>query len=34
MDDEGNPLVHIQGFKQSVEVTAVLDEAIPAGGHC
>jgi hypothetical protein len=31
MDDQGNPLVHIQGLEQSVEVAAVLDEAIRAG---
>jgi hypothetical protein len=28
MDDEGDPLVHTQGLEQSVEVEAVLDEAI------
>jgi hypothetical protein len=31
MDDEGDPLAHIQGLEQSVEVAAVLDEAIRAG---
>src|SRR5213078_4605141 len=31
MDDEGDPLVHIQGLEQGVEVAAVLDEAIRAG---
>src|SRR5262252_4972306 len=31
MDDEGDPLVHIKGLEQGVEVTAVLDEAIRAG---
>jgi hypothetical protein len=31
MDDEGDPLVHTQGFEQGVEVAAVLDEAIRAG---
>ena len=30
MDDERDPLVHIQGLEQGVEVTAVLDEAIGA----
>ena len=30
MDDEGDPLAHIQGLEQSVEVSAVLDEAIRA----
>src|SRR5437899_12968141 len=33
MDDEGDPLVHIQGLEQGVEVAAVLDEAIRAE-HC
>jgi hypothetical protein len=28
MDDQGDPLVHIQGLEQGVEVAAVLDEAI------
>ena len=28
---EGDPLVHIQGLEQGVEVAAVLDEAIRAG---
>jgi hypothetical protein len=28
MDDEGDPLVDIQGLEQGVEVAAVLDEAI------
>src|SRR5881409_945715 len=32
MDDEGDPLVHIQGLEQGVEVAAVLDAAIRAGG--
>jgi hypothetical protein len=31
MDDEGDPLAHIQGLEQGVEVAAVLDEAIRAG---
>ena len=31
MDDQGDPLVHIQGLEQGVEVAAVLDEAIRAG---
>ena len=31
MDDEGDPLSHIQGLKQGVEVAAVLDEAVRAG---
>src|SRR5215468_3459900 len=31
MDDKGDPLVHIQGLEQGVEVAAVLDEAIGAG---
>jgi hypothetical protein len=31
MDDEGDPLAHIQGIEQGVEVAAVLDEAIRAG---
>jgi hypothetical protein len=31
VDDEDNPLAHIQGLKQGVEVTAVLDEPIRAG---
>src|SRR5258708_215875 len=30
-DDEGDPLGHIQGLEQGVEVAAVLDEAIRAG---
>src|SRR5262249_41553666 len=30
MDDQGDPLVHIQGFEQGIEVAAVLDEAIRA----
>ena len=29
--DEGDPLSHIQGLKQGVEVAAVLDEAVRAG---
>ena len=28
MDDEGDPLAHIQVLEQGVEVAAVLDEAI------
>jgi hypothetical protein len=31
MDDQGNPLVHIQGLEQGIEVATVLDEAIRAG---
>ncbi len=31
MDDEGDPLAHIQGVEQGVEVAAVLYEAIRAG---
>src|SRR5262245_28522831 len=31
MDHEGDPLVHIQGLEQGVEVAAVLDETIRAG---
>src|SRR5215471_1894640 len=31
MDDEGDPLAHIQGLEQGVEVAAVLDEAIRTG---
>src|ERR1700691_418768 len=31
MDDESDPLAHIQGLEQGVEVSAVLDEAIRAG---
>jgi len=31
MDDEGDPLAHIEGLEQGVEVSAVLDEAIRAG---
>jgi hypothetical protein len=31
MDDEGDPLAHVQGLKQGVEVAAVLDEAIRVG---
>ena len=31
MDDQGDPLAHIQGLEQGVEVAAVLDEAIRAG---
>src|SRR5262245_14190795 len=31
MDDEGDPLVHIQGLEQGVEIAAVLDEAIRTG---
>ena len=31
MDDEGDPLVHIEGLKQGVEVAAVQGEAIRAG---
>jgi hypothetical protein len=30
MDDEGDPLAHIQGLEQGVEVAAVLDETIRA----
>src|SRR5882762_9374429 len=30
MDDERDPLAHIQGLEQGVEVAAVLDEAIRA----
>jgi hypothetical protein len=26
VDNEGDPLAHIQGFEQGVEVAAVLDE--------
>jgi hypothetical protein len=28
MDDKGNPLAHIQGLEQGIEIAAVLDEAI------
>src|SRR5262249_26229606 len=28
MDNEGDPLVHIQGLEQGVEIAAVLDEAV------
>src|SRR5258705_8332069 len=28
MDDQGDPLAHIQGLEQGVEVATVLDEAI------
>ena len=28
MDNQGDPLAHIQGLEQSVEVATVLDEAI------
>ena len=31
MDNEGDPLVHMKGLEQGVEVAAVLDEAIRAG---
>jgi hypothetical protein len=31
MDDQGDPLAHIQGLEQGVEVATVLDEAIRAG---
>jgi hypothetical protein len=31
MDDEGDPLAHIQGLEQGIEVAAVLDEAIRTG---
>jgi hypothetical protein len=31
MDDQGDPLAHIQRLEQGVEVAAVLDEAIRAG---
>src|SRR5262245_32092717 len=31
MNDEGDPLAHIQGIEQGVEVAAVLDEAVRAG---
>jgi hypothetical protein len=31
MNDEGDPLVQIQGLEQGVEVAAMLDEAIGAG---
>ena len=30
VDDQGDPLAHIQGFKQGVEVTAQLNEPIRA----
>jgi hypothetical protein len=28
MDNEGDPLMHIQGLKQGVEVAAVFDEPV------
>src|SRR5262245_36310165 len=31
MDDKGDPLVHMEGLEQGVEVAAMLDEAIGAG---
>jgi hypothetical protein len=31
MDDEGDPLVHIEGLEQAVEMAAVLNEATRAG---
>ena len=31
MDDEGDPIVHIEGLEQSVEVAAVFDEAVELG---
>ena len=31
MDDEGDPLMHIQGLEQGVEIAAVLDETIRVG---
>ena len=31
MDNEGDPLMHIQGVKQGVEVAAVFDEAVRLG---
>ena len=31
MDDEGDPIAHIQSIEESVKVAAVLDKAIRAG---